>query len=213
MSINNITRNYAGYFNDLSMRNPETKNTNSSKDSKRKPLEIKDQIDISTSRTNFSMTNSVGGITIDKGTAAHTTLYVDRASFNQIVDYTSNNPECKWEELGIDDEKRWVVVNGQRFECPLSKEEKEARKRLRKTLIEILTEAEKEMEKRKSKSKKQEHEPIKLSVDGDNNINLSGYESLKSNDKIKNLQKNTKVMTMLKDIMNMNGGKGINLYL
>ncbi|NEZ47758.1 hypothetical protein FDF74_11260 [Clostridium niameyense] len=211
MSINNITRNYGGYFNDLSMRNPETKNISSSKDSPRKTLEIKDQIDISTSRTNFSMTNSVGGITIDKGTAAHTTLYVDKASFNQIVNYTSNNPECQWEELGIDDEKRWVVVNGQRFECPLSKEEKEARKKLRKTLIEILTESEKEMEKRKSKSKKQE--PIKLSIDGNNNINLNGDESLKSNNKVKNLQKNTKVMTMLKDIMKINGGQGINLYL
>ncbi|WP_253197643.1 hypothetical protein [Clostridium algidicarnis] len=144
MSINNITENYGGYLNSLSMMNSEIKDGYSSKNSVERSLDFKDTIDVSTSRKNLSRTSAVGGLTVDKGTATHTTLYMDRASFNQIVNYTTNSPECKWQELGIDDEKRWVVVNGQRFECPLNKEEKELRRRLRKGLVEMLDEAYKE---------------------------------------------------------------------
>ena len=45
--------------------------------------------------------------------------------------------------MGCDGEKRWVVVNGQRFECPLSKEEKELRKRFQQSIIDILDESDK----------------------------------------------------------------------
>lgn len=211
MSINNITGNYGGYLNSLSMMNSEIKGTYSSKNSVGKSSEFKDILDISTSRKNLSRTNAIGGIILDKGTAANTTLYVDRSSFNQIMNYTTNNPACKWEELGMDDEKRWIVVNGQRFECPLSKEEKEAIRRAKKGLIEILDEADKEREKHKSKSER--HDSGKLSFDENNKIKLNGDVSLQSNDKIKNLMNNDKVMKILTDIMNMNGGQGITLSL
>lgn len=211
MSINNITGNYGGYSNNLSMMNSGIKDGYSSKNSVERSLDFKDTIDISTSRKKLSRTSAVGGLTVDKGTAAHTTLYVDRASFNQIVNYTTNSPECKWEELGVDDEKRWVVVNGQRFECPLSKEEKELRRRLRKGLIEILDEADKEREKHKPKSEK--YNSVKISLDQNNKIKVDGDANLQSNDKIKNLMSNDKVMKMLTDIMNLNGGQGINLSL
>ncbi|WP_346879291.1 MULTISPECIES: hypothetical protein [unclassified Clostridium] len=211
MSINNITGNYGGYLNSLSMKNSEIKGVYSSKNSVGKSSEFKDILDISTSRKNILRTNDIGGITIDKGTAANTTLYVDRASFNQIMNYTTNNPACQWEELGIDDEKRWIVVNGQRFECPLSEEEKELRRRLRKGLVEMLDEADKEREKHKSKSER--HGSVKISFDENNKIKLNGDVSLQSSDKIKNLMNNDKVMMMLTDIMNMNGGQGVMLSL
>lgn len=215
MSINNITRNYGGYLNNLTMMNSETKDTYSSKNSAGRSLEFKDSIDISKSRKNFPRVNGIGGITIDKGTAAHTTLYVDRGSFNRILNHSTNNSECQWEEMGIDDEKRWVVINGQRFECPLSEEEKELRRRLRKGIIEILLEADKEKEKHKSKSKSKSKKlgSIKLSFDKNNKIKLNCDANLQSSDKIKNLMKNDKVMKMLRDIDGINGGQGIMLSL
>ncbi|WP_394884431.1 hypothetical protein [Clostridium butyricum] len=209
MSINNIKGNYGEYLNSLSMRNSEIKDSSLQKNTEGRHLEFKDVLDISTSRKNLSRTNNVGGITIDKGTAAYTTLYVDKGSFNQIMNYTTNNPECQWEELGIDDEKRWIVVNGQRFECPLSEEEKELRRRLRRGIVEILDEAEKEREKQKSKLEK--HGCVKLSFDENNKIKFNGDVSSQSNYKIKNLMNNDKVMSMLTNIMQMNGGQGIKL--
>lgn len=204
MSINNITGNYGGYLNSLSMMNSEVNGTYSSKNSVEKYSDFKDILDISTSRKNLSRTSAIGGITLDKGTAANTTLYVDRSSFDQIVNYTTNNPECKWEELGMDDEKRWIVVNGQRFECPLSKEEKEAIRRAKKGLIGMLDEADKEREKQDS---------VKLNFDKNNKIKLNGDVSVQLNDKIINLMNNDNVMNTLTSIMQMNGGQGIKLSL
>lgn len=211
MNINYIKGTYGENLNNLSKNNSEIKDINSSKNSKVKLSQPKDILDISTSTKNLSRTNTVGGMLIDKGTAAHTTLYVDRGSFNQIMNYTTNNPKCQWEELGIDDEKRWIVVNGQRFESPLSEEEKEIRKRLRRGFLEILDEADKEREKQKSKLEK--HGSVKLDFDENNKIKLNGDTSLQSNDKIKNLMNNNKVMMMLADIMKINGGQGIKLSL
>lgn len=211
MNINYIKGTYGENLNNLSKNNSEIKDINSSKNSKVKLSQLKDVLDISTSTKNLSRTNTVGGMLIDKGTAAHTTLYVDRGSFNQIMNYTTNNPECQWEELGIDDEKRWIVVNGQRFECPLSEEEKEIRRRLRRGFLEILDEADKEREKQKSKLGK--HGSVQLDFDENNKIKLNGDTSLQSNDKIKNLMNNNKVMMMLSDIMKINGGQGIKLSL
>ena len=205
MGINNINGNYSMYSNGLSTKTCEVKDTYMSKGDVKKTLEFKDSIEISASQENISRASRVGGVTIDKGTAAHTTLYVDRGSFNQIVDYTTNNPDCQWEELGIDDEKRWVVVNGQRFECPLSEQEKEMRRRLRKGLVEILDEADKEMEKYKSKFQKKES--ATLTLDENNKVVLNGDENIQLNDKIKALMSNDKVMNMLADIMKMNKGQ------
>lgn len=205
MSLNNINGNYSMYSNGLSMKTCEVKDTYMSKGDVKKTLEFKDSIEISASQENISRASRVGGLTIDKGTAAHTTLYVDRGSFNQIVDYTTNNPDCQWEELGIDDEKRWVVVNGQRFECPLSEQEKEMRRRLKKGLLEILDEADKEMEKYKSKFQKKES--ATLTLDENNKVVLNGDENIELNDKIKALMSNDKVMNMLADIMKMNKGQ------
>lgn len=211
MQFNSITRNYGRYLNGLSMMNSEIKGTYLSKSGLGKSSKFKDVLDISTSRKNLSRTNYIGGMTTDKGTAANTTLYVDRGSLEKILNYTTNNPECKWDEMGFDDEKTWVVVNGQRFECPRSEEEKELRRRLRKGLIGMLEEGDKEREKHKSKSER--HDSVKLSFDENNKIKLNGDVSLQSNDKIKNLMNNDKVMKMLTDIMNMNGGQGVTLSL
>ena len=204
MSINNITGNYGGYLNSLSMMNSEVNGTYSSKNSVEKNSDFKDILDISTSRKNLSSTNAIGGITLDKGTAANTTLYVDRSTFDQIVNYMTSNPESNWEELGMDDEKRWIVVNGQRFECPLSKEEKEAIRRAKKGLIGMLDEADKEREKQGS---------VKLNFDKNNKIKFNGDVSVQLNDKIINLMNNDNVMNTLTSIMQMNGGQGIKLSL
>lgn len=85
----------------------------------------------------------------DKGTAAHTIVYVNRNSYDKILNATTFG-EPQWEEMGCDGEKRWVVVNGQRFECPLSKEEKELRKRFQQSIIDILDESDKKKNSGKS---------------------------------------------------------------
>lgn len=112
------------------------------------------------------------GFDVDKGTASNTTVFVNRDAYEKIA-YASTFGEPKWEEMGCDDEKRWVVINGQRFECPHSKEEKELRRRLRKGIIEILEEYD---NKKKAKDKyKSESKPV------------GNIEALKSNDVVMNL--------------------------
>lgn len=130
---------------------------------------------------------------IDKGTAAETTLYVNYATFQNIANYTTNNPECQWEEMGIDDEKRWIVVNGQRFECPLTKEEKELRRRMRFTLLDYME----EHRMAKERLKPEPTEANKVTIDFSNG---SASVSSDAHPKIKNLLANEKVMKMLKDI-------------
>lgn len=214
MNINNITGSRNSYLTSLSMDKNEKEYISSSRDSKlEKALEFKDRIDVTTSRKNLSRTNGIVGINLDKGTAAHTTLYVDRNSFDQITNYSTNNEECKWEELGIDDEKRWVVINGQRFECPLSEEEKKASRRLRKGLIGMIIEAEEERDKHKSNFKLEKHSSFTVNLDESNKFKVNCNDDLRANDKINNLMNNDKVVKMLSDIMKMNGGQGINLFL
>lgn len=211
MDINNIKGAYNGYLNSLSMMNSEVKRESTEKAILKNPIKGKDNIDISSSRKKLPIIGGVSGAGVDKGTAAHTTLYVDQGTFNQIMNYSTNNPDAEWDELGIDDEKRWIVINGQRFEYPLSKEEKEARKRLNKGLIEILDELD---EKRaKYKSKDEIHNSIKLELDKDNKININSDENVESNSKIKNLLSNDKVMKMLTNIIKANGGNSINISL
>ena len=113
------------------------------------------------------------GLGFDKGTASNTTVYVNREAYDKIT-YASTFGEPKWEEMGCDDEKRWVVINGQRFECPHSKEEKELRKRLRRGIIEVL----------------EEYDNKKKETQGNYNGQFKpkgNIESLKNNDVVMNL--------------------------
>ncbi|NFG60788.1 hypothetical protein FDG75_01215 [Clostridium botulinum] len=159
-------------------------------------LELSKDVRIAASRSRAIM-----GPQLDKGTASNTTIYVDKSTFMQISSYTTNNSECQWEELGVDGEKRWVVVNGQRFECPLSKEEKEAIKRASKTMLDYLIEADKEKEEKEEKK-----ENIDFKFNGDGSISIGDESLLSSNPKLSGLLKNDKVMNMLKDIAKLNGG-------
>ncbi|NFN77623.1 hypothetical protein FDC26_12200, partial [Clostridium botulinum] len=152
-------------------------------------------------RTAASRSRAIMGPQLDKGTASNTTIYVDKSTFMQIANYSTNNSECQWDELGVDGEKRWVVINGQRFECPLSKEEKEAFERASKTMLDYLIEADKEKEEKEEKK-----ENIDFKFNGNGSISIDDESLLSSNPKLSGLLKNDKVMKMLKDIAKSNGG-------
>lgn len=86
----------------------------------------------------------VKGLVADKGTAAHTTVYVSQSAFDKILDATTyKDRQPDWEEIGCDGSKKWVVINGQRFECPLSQAEKDKKKSLEDDLLDILKEHDK----------------------------------------------------------------------
>ncbi|GAA0784902.1 hypothetical protein [Hathewaya limosa] len=182
------------------------KNTIEKEELKYKELR-RDSVNISDRARDYLKPNGVG-FSLDKGTAANTTMYVDKATFNNIVSYTTNNPDCQWEELGIDGEKRWVVVNGQRFECELTKEEKEAAKRAKKTLIDFIMEAEEKNDKirKKEKETKRKENTFKLDF-RENKIELNGNENIGQSEKVRNLMKNHKVMQMLAEVSRLNGGQ------
>lgn len=84
---------------------------------------------------------------VDKKDITSATLIVDRLTYDQIVNFTTNNPKHMWDELGMDDEKRWVVINGQRFESPLTEEEKERIRRAKKGFLAMFLDYEKKKEK------------------------------------------------------------------
>ncbi|MEF9951633.1 MAG: hypothetical protein RR840_03415 [Clostridium sp.] len=197
MSINNISNDYRVNSYTQAYKNINVRETNQSKVNSGN---IKDVIDIQSTK-GIETTSSVSGFIMDKGTAAHTTLYVDRSSFDQIMNFTTNNPDCQWEELGMDEEKRWIVVNGQRFECPLTNEEKEMIKRAKKGFLDILGEA-----KEDKKDKPNDKSHLKISIDENNKLRLDGNNNALGNDKITNLMKNDKVVNMLTSIMKANGG-------
>lgn len=92
------------------------------------------------------------GFMIDKGTASHTTVFINRSAYDQILNATTFGDK-KWEEMGVDDNKRWVVINGQRFECEHTPEEKALRKRLQKTLVDYLIEADQKKADKKDNGK------------------------------------------------------------
>lgn len=97
--------------------------------------------------------------------------------------------ETKWEELGVDNNKRWVVVNGQRFEVEHSAEEKARRKNAAKTLVDYMIESEEKMkEQNKFKAKKTD----KLS---------SNIETLKNNEELMNLLGNIFGLTSSEEIL------------
>ena len=198
----NIYNNISSYQNTLNYSQEQISNKNKQSSVKIDFQNVK-YTQTSTDQVNLSKrTRGIGSLSLDKGTAANTTLYVDKNTFNNIVSYSTNNDDCKWDELGVDGEKRWVVINGQRFECPLSKEEKEAYKNDSKTILDYIIEAEQEKEEKESKEKNK----TDINVNSNGEINLSGNSQTFESSKIKNLLNNDKVMTMLKDIALLNGG-------
>lgn len=122
--------------------------------------------------------SSLDFFNVDKGTAIATTVNVNRQAFDQIL-YATTYGETKWEEMGVDDEKCWVVINGQRFESEHSPEEKALRKRARMSLVDILNEIE-------AKSKPKTNEKDKNKTEPTGNLDA--------------LRSNTMVMTLLRDI-------------
>lgn len=197
MQVNNngINNNklYANYNQEINNINNKSKNND---------INIKDKLELSKDvRTAASRSRSIMGPQLDKGTASNTTIYVDKSTFTQMMNYSTNNSECRWDELGVDGEKRWIVINGQRFECPLSKEEKEAIKRASKTMLDYLIEADEEKEEKEEKK-----ENIDFKFNGDGSISIDDESLLSSNPKLSGLLKNDKVMKMLKDIAKSNGG-------
>lgn len=214
MSINNVDKFY-GYSN--SLRDSNIINNNKVKNSIYKNMQMessvsyKDKIEISNESKRVGSSRIMGSGLIDRGTAAHTTIYVDKATIDQILSYSIDNPEYKWEEMGFDDEKEWVVINGQRFERPRTKEEKEAIRRFRRTLGDILAEEEKKQDEIREKYGKLQKGKLKFKCK--NKFEFTGDKDFLANDKIKNLQKNEKVMNMLADISSMKGKEGIELSL
>lgn len=169
-----------------------------------------DRIEISNTKKQSSF-GRLNCLSVDKGTASNTTLYVNKKTFNDIMAASTNGTTASWDEMGVDGEKRWIVINGQRFQCPLSKEEKEAFQRAEKrsTLLSVITEHENAT--KNFKEKKQNHPSLKLSINSNNNLSMSGDNSIKNNIKFENLQHNKPVMDILKEIINKNSGFSITL--
>ncbi|WP_315081670.1 hypothetical protein [uncultured Clostridium sp.] len=201
MQVNNngVNNNklYTNYNQEINNINNKSKNNDKNiKDNS------KDKLDLSKDmRTAASRSRAIMGPQLDKGTASNTTIYVDKSTFMQMMNYSANNSECQWDELGVDDEKRWIVINGQRFESPLTKEEKEAIKRISKTILDYIIE-----EDEKEKEKEEKKENIDFKFNGDGSISIDDESLLSSNPKLSGLLKNDKVMKMLKDIAKSNGG-------
>lgn len=193
MNINNFKIRYGQHSKQLPLPNWKAKN-NVEKNTNN--LSFKDEINISTSAKKLAMESSFGKMNLDKGTASNTTLYVDRLTFEQIADYTTGNPECSWEEFGMDDNKRWIVVNGQRFESPLSEAEKEAIRRAKKGLLGMLNDGCANRQNHQSRLQ----ETIKLSLDKNDRLKINTNVNLESSDKIENLMKNDTVMMILTNI-------------
>lgn len=200
MEINN--RIYNGYMENANINQRKNIDNNTHKDTIKNVYNNADKLELSKDvRIAASRSRAIMGPQLDKGTASNTTIYVDKSTFMQISSYTTNNSECQWDEMGVDGEKRWIVVNGQRFECPLSKEEKEAFKRASKTMLDYIIE---EDEKKQEKEEKREN--IDFKFNGDGSISIDDESLLSSNPKLSGLLKNDKVMKMLKDIAKSNGG-------
>lgn len=130
--------------------------------------------------------SSVGG-SFDKGTAIETTVHVSRSAFDKILNETTHG-ETKWEECGVDNNKRWVVVNGQRFEVEHSPAEKARLKNAQKTFLDYIIESDERMrEKNKGKD--------------------NGVDKPRGN--IEALKNNEEVMKLLGRIFNSTSSEGI----
>lgn len=177
---NNIPKNHLSGVNESKSNKENTITTDKNKNS---------------NKINTSSPYPSGMIPTDKGTAIGTTINVDRNTIFNIINYAVSNTETSgFEEMGMDDNKRWVVINGQRFECELTPEEKELIRKAkeRNNLFAYINEAEAKAEKYKI----QEKETVQINFDEDR-TQLSHDTN---NPKMQNLLNNDKVMTMLKSI-------------
>lgn len=130
---------------------------------------------------------STGRNLVDKGTAAHTTVQVSRSAFDKIMNATTYG-ETKWEECGNDGNKRWVVVNGQRFEVPLSAAEKAKMKNAQKTILDYILES-------------------KEKIKAENKVKNNGVNKPSGN--IEALKNNKEVVELLGTIFNASTFEGI----
>ncbi|MBU3221051.1 hypothetical protein [Clostridium algidicarnis] len=132
-----------------------------SKVKEQQSMNYKDTIELSTKldynyaqdRKNW-VSNGKGGLTPTlKGM-----VQVSAGAFNKIQTASLVPPlSDHLMEMGKDENCRWVVIDGVRYETPLSKSEKEMK---HKTLIELLFENDKRMEERKVKEKYYEKSEI-----------------------------------------------------
>lgn len=128
----------------------------------------------------------------DKGTAATTTVFVSRQVYDQIA-YATTYGDVKWQEMGVDDNKRWIVINGQRFETEHSPEEKALRKKLANTsLVNLLNQSDRD---KKDTKKGQDNGP---------GMPRGNIEALKSN---------REVMSLLGRIFNASSDEAILSHL
>jgi hypothetical protein len=170
----------------------------------------------SSNPTDFSqiasnITAGAVGFKFDKGTAASTTVEVDKGTYNEIIDYSMNNKDYKWDEVGCDGTKKWVVIDGQRFDYSLSKSEKEAFSARWKTCCSFYNNS--EIENYNSNSKAKDKHLVSITLDKDNKAIVNKDEKESENSKITSLMKKPKVVKMLSDIMRINNRKSISLDL
>lgn len=130
-------------------------------------------------RTAQALSNT---FTIDKGTASHTTLYVDQKTMNNLWSdaLLGGGP---WEEAGKDNDKQWIVINGQRFERPLSPQEKAERRAAQKTLIDYIQESEaqrKDEEEKRKRDIELTETPIQFDAQGINALAHSNSPKLQA---------------------------------
>lgn len=159
-----------------------------------KKEEIGDSIDIS--NKGKKILNISGKL--NQHVPINSTVYVDTGTILKIMDFSTNNKEYQWSEMGKDTEKRWVVINGQRFESPLSEEEKRLMRNASKTMLDYIKEAEDErLERDRKRGIK-----TNLSLGEDGKLNTSDNIE---DPNIKNLMNNEVVCNMLSEMI----GKGI----
>ena len=144
-NITNFTQIKTNSLNNIHTSKENGDNIGKSKDTFIKSDKPNNKLDLYTKKI------TPNRLSLDKGTASHTTVFVNRQAFDKILNETTYG-ETKWEEFGVSNNKRWVVVNGQRFEVEQSAEEKARIKNATKTLVDYILESEeniKEKEKYK----------------------------------------------------------------
>lgn len=172
----------------------------------------------STNPTDFSQiarNTAVGavGYKFDKGTAAKTTVEVDKGTYNEIIDYSMNNKDYKWDEVGCDGTKKWVVIDGQRFDYSLSKDEKEAFNTRWKTCCSFYNNSGTDNYNININSKTKAKHLVSITLDKNNKAIVNKDEKESKNSKITNLMEKPKVVKMLSDIMKSYNRKSISLDL
>ena len=187
MKINNMEQiSYENkYLNTLEVKNKESESKQMNRDILDLSNDRNDYTGIYNKNGKVDSINSFSfNSTLDKGTAIGTTVMVNRGAFDSIVSYSTDN-EPKWDELGCDGDKRWVVINGQRFEVEHSPEEKALRKRAMRSLVEIMNDYDIERKKESMKN--------------DNN----NKDTLKENTKVVDVLKRVFGLESFSDIWNM----------